>query len=216
MVELPTNTVFVVTGNNVKTDIDLSRRLLEVRLTPTEERPEQRQFNHPDVVTHVLRNRSRWMQAALTILKGNRTPATASRGSGFAAWDRIVRWPLINAGVADAAIKFDEVREQSPEHERLVAWMLFLFEAFGTGKEFRARDLMGPTETPSVPFQCDAAKFTQAYAEYVADYPPPKGWGNVKSIAWLLDGLVGRTVEGHTLAKRKGAGKTMRYVVERR
>ena len=40
---------FMVKTNNITADIDLSRRPLEIRLAPTDARPEQRRFQHPDV-----------------------------------------------------------------------------------------------------------------------------------------------------------------------
>lgn len=219
MAELPTNTVFVVTGNNITADIDLSRRLLEVRLAPSEERPEQRQFQNPDVVGYVLSNRSRWMQAALAVLIGSREPMPDARPSGFQKWDRVVRWPLVGAGCADPVTKFDDVREQSPDHERQVAWMLGLVHGFGVGKPFRAKDLvvsMGMTHVvhSTSTHENNGAQIVM-YSDYLIEHPPAKGWGNVRSIGWVLEGLVGRTVEGYTLTKKKVNGTT-RYVVELR
>lgn len=218
MVELPTNTVFVVTGNNITADIDLSRRLLEIRLEPKEERPEQRRFANPDVVDHVLRNRARWMQAALAILGGSREEATEGASSGFSQWDRIVRWPLVNAGVADPVSKFDEVRANSPDQERLVAWMLGLKHGFGVGQAFRARDLVHTDGT--VAFMTSRSDENRdprilMYKDYLADYPPPKGWGNANSISWMINRLIGRTVQGYTLTKKTVHGST-HYVIEQR
>ena len=53
------------------------------------------------------------------------------------------------------------------------------------------------------------------YADDLEGHPPPKGWASVKSIGWMLNGLVGRTIEGHTLTARKVRGTT-HYRVERR
>jgi hypothetical protein len=150
MTELPTSTVFVVTGNNITAGMDLSRRLLEVRLASTEERPEKRQFEHPDVVSYVLQNRPRWMRAALAILQGNRKRPPDAMSSGYPQWDRAVRWPLVNAGVVDPVSKFDEVRAQSPDHQSQVAWMHGLVEGFGVGNDFRASDLRNLPDTSGI------------------------------------------------------------------
>jgi hypothetical protein len=217
MAELPTNTVFVVTGNNITADVDLSRRLLEVRLAPKEERPEQRRFQHPDVVGYVLSNRSHWMQAALTILSGSRESRLGAPPSGFHQWDCMVRWPLVNAGVTDPVTKFDEVRENSPDHERMTAWILGLAHGFGVGKAFCARDLMilESMSGLSKQAQTDPSGMIMMYVEYLSDHPPPKGWGSVNSLGWMLNRLVGRTIEGYALTKKTVRG-IAHYVVERR
>ena len=53
----------------------------------------------------------------------------------------------------------------------------------------------------------------ETYTAYVEAYPPPKGWSNVDSVGWMLNRLVGRTIEGHRLATKKVKGIT-RYTVE--
>ena len=218
MATLPTNTVFVVTGNNITASIDLTRRLLEVRLAPKEARPEQRRFKQPDVAAYVLRNRSRWMQAALAVLSGNRQAQRDAPPSGFSQWDRMVRWPLVNAGVADPVAKFDAVRESSPDLERLTAWMLGLAHGYGEGNSFRAADLVRQTGLylPSYPqlSGVDAKQIADMYTDYLDGHPPPKGWGNVKSISWMLAGLVERTIEGYKLTRKTVRG-TAHYTVVR-
>jgi hypothetical protein len=86
--ERPTNTVFGVTGNNIRADSDLARRLLEIRLHPAAER---RTFKHPDMVRYVRQNRSRWIAAALAILRGSQEPQTGHPRSVFHQWDRAMR-----------------------------------------------------------------------------------------------------------------------------
>lgn len=70
------------------------------------------------------------MQAGLAILSGSRAERPDVPRSGFRQWDQAVRWPLLNAGVADPVSKFDDVRENSPDHERMTAWMLGLAHGF--------------------------------------------------------------------------------------
>jgi putative DNA primase/helicase len=218
MAELPTNTVFVVTGNNITADIDLSRRLLEVCLASTQARPEQRRFKNPDVVTYVLRNRVRWMQAVLAILEGDRGAQSDAPASGFHQWDKAVRWPLVNAGVGDPVIKFDEVREKSPDHDRQVAWMLGLVHGFGVGNKFRAGDLTkGKFAGQPVPTLNDASdeprKYVEMFTDYLDEHPPAKGWDNQRSIGWTLNGLLGRIIEGYKLSKKTMRGSAY-YVIE--
>jgi hypothetical protein len=217
MAVLPTTATFIITGNNIMTDMDLSRRLLEVRLTSQEARPEQRRFKNPDVVSYVLSNRSRWMQAALSILLVNHEAEISVKPSGFPQWDRIVRGSLLNAGVVDPVTKFDELHAQSPDHQQMVSWMLGLVHGFGVGKSFRAQDLVRKGEA-SVTLQAAASyqaseRLKEMYADYLNGHPPQKGWSNVNSIGISLRRLVGRNIEGHTLTTRKIHGTT-HYAVE--
>lgn len=84
------------------------------------------------------------MQGALAVLRGSRLPVQAAEPSGFAQWDRIVRWPLIDAGATDPIKKLDEVRARSPDHAWQEAWMRGLLDRFGLNKAFRASDLQSP------------------------------------------------------------------------
>jgi hypothetical protein len=162
------------------------------------------------------------MAAALAILRGGREPQTGHPPSGFHQWDRAVRWPLINAGVTDPVMKFDEVREKSPDYERQTAWMLGLTQVFGVGAEFASADVSRRAggHTPGIPSLDHVAGLmmastdeNDAFRNILADHPPPKGWDNVKSIGWMLNRLVGRVVEGHTLRRKMVQGKT-RYWIE--
>ncbi|MBK5965884.1 hypothetical protein CCR95_17825 [Thiocystis minor] len=217
MAALPTNATFLITGNNITTDMDLSRRLLEVRLTSQDARPEQRRFTHPHVISHVLNHRTRWMQAALSILHGHREVEMEARPSGFHQWDEMVRWPLLRAGVTDPVTKFDDLREQSPDYEQMFSWMLGLIHGFGIGKAFRAQDLVRKGET-SVTLQAasshqESERLKEMYADYLSGHPPQKGWSNVNSIGISLKRLVGRNIDGYTLTTRKIHGTT-HYSVE--
>ena len=200
MAEVPVRAVYVVTGNNITANIDLSRRLLEVRLAPQVERPEQRRFKHADVVPYVRQNRVRWMQDVLAVLRGSRLPVQAAEPSGFAQWDRIVRWPLINVGATDHIKTFDEVRARSPDHAWQEAGMRGLLDRFGLNKAFRASDLQSPC--------------TEILDEHLQEHPPAKGFGNVRSIGRQLGKLVGRNIAGHTLTNSTVNGAT-RYRVTR-
>jgi len=158
------------------------------------------------------------MQAALAILSGNRDAQPDAPPSGFQQWDRAVRWPLIHAGVADPVTKFDDVRDNSPDHERMTAWMLGLAHGFGVGTAFRAQDLVRQDRygslTPSAAGIDDLTRRATMYADYLEGHPPPKGWTSVKSIGWMVNALVGRTIEGYTLTTKKVRGTT-HYTVAR-
>ncbi|MBK1630658.1 hypothetical protein CKO31_07850 [Thiohalocapsa halophila] len=208
-VDLPTNTTFVVTGNNISTDADLATRMLEVRLQSEMERPDQRTFDNPDVGGYVLENRVRWMRAALAVLQCNERPIRSVVDSRYHAWDRAVRWPLLNAGVSDPIAKFDEVVEQSPDTAARNAWMLGLVYLFGIGQEFRSADLLKIDEL------CWTEKRRQeAYHNFFVAAPPVKGWGNVRSIGHQVIKLRDRSAMGYRLESKIRNGSTT-FVIQK-
>ena len=211
MVNLPTNTVFVLTGNNIAASLDLSRRLLEIRLAPLDERPEQRTFQNPDVAAFVLANRLRWMQASLAVLGASRNPIPDAPPSGFPKWDSLVRWPLINSGADDPVQKFDDVRANAPELHAITAWILGLSHGFGAGTSFRAQDLVksgGQSQAVSQASPDQAQQRKAMYADFLDGHPPKKGWGSVNAIGIMLGRLVNRPIQGHMLTKKTVNGTT--------
>ena len=66
---LPTNVLWLATGNNLSFGNDLPSRSLLCRIDAKVERPEERAFTITDLPVHLLDNRKRLVGAALTILR---------------------------------------------------------------------------------------------------------------------------------------------------
>lgn len=114
---LPWRTVMMATGNNVQLGADMERRILHVRLTPNEERPEERpreSFRHPNVIEHVTRNRPALLCAALTILRAycaaGRPRQSLTPWGSFEAWSDLVREALVWAGCVDPGLTREGLR----------------------------------------------------------------------------------------------------------
>jgi hypothetical protein len=94
--DLPIETVWLATGNNLMLRGDTHRRVVPCRLEPECERPEERSgFRHPDLKAHVRENRPALVVAALTVLRAH---AAAGRRAGdlppfgsYDAWSAVVR-----------------------------------------------------------------------------------------------------------------------------
>jgi len=130
-----TRTVFVVTANNPSFKQDTIRRSLHVRITPKEERPEQRAtFEHPSLLRHIRENRRQYLGDVLTVLRAYfaaRQPSVEMRTMGsYEEWSTVVRAPLIWLGLPDPAETQDELRESADDDravfgEFLAAWAAF-------------------------------------------------------------------------------------------
>lgn len=120
MVSVPTNSTLIANGNNVQVIGDLRRRVMLIRLDAGIERPETREFEGAPL-DHIARQRGEIITAALTIIRGYQAagePAIdAAPYGGFDEWDRLVRRPLIWAGLADPLEASEGLREQDPDLE---------------------------------------------------------------------------------------------------
>lgn len=139
-VEVPTNTLFTATGNNLSLGADEATRWLIARLAPSNARPQERAFQHRDVPAWGRRVRAQVLRDVLGIVAGYAASGTRDDtlpGVRFEAWDRLVRQPLVWAGGSDMAEAFrrnETVSEELSAHRGLLE---LLRRIFGDN-EFRA------------------------------------------------------------------------------
>lgn len=137
-----TNTLFVMTGNNISFGADEVSRWLTITLDPQTARPQERRFQHPDVVRHALGFRPDVLRDCVGILAGfgvhGQTTAPTTR---FARWDEMVRQPLMWAGGRDPTESFRNNEEKSEIGGASVALLVNLKKLFGN-RRFRAVDLV--------------------------------------------------------------------------
>lgn len=81
---------------------------LSIRLDPGCETPAARSFTRPDLVREVLRERGRYVSAALTIVRAwivAGRPKTACRSlAGYGDWSDLCRQPLLWLNYADPSV----------------------------------------------------------------------------------------------------------------
>ena len=137
--EVPTNTLFTLTGNNLSFGADESQRWLVSRLAPAGARPQERTFAHRDVMAWVRSIRDEVLRHVIGIVAGYAATAAVSALAGvrFTAWDRLVRRPLVWAGGADMADAFRANEKSSEELSAHLGLLELLREVFGDN-EFRA------------------------------------------------------------------------------
>jgi putative DNA primase/helicase len=111
-----THTIFA-SGNNLRIKNDATRRVLLARLDAKMERPETKEFrDHP--FEEVLRNRGRYLWAALTVVKAyiaaGRPSVSMMRFNGFEEWSDLIRSSLVWLGYDDPVLTQEEVRANDP------------------------------------------------------------------------------------------------------
>lgn len=138
--EVPTNTMFTATGNNLSLGADEATRWLIARLAPVNARPQERAFRHRDIPAWGRSMRSQVLRDVLGIVAGYAASGTRDDslpGVRFEAWDRLVRRPLVWAGGSDMAEAFrrnETVSEELAAHRGLLELLHLIFG----GNEFRA------------------------------------------------------------------------------
>ncbi|MDO9600591.1 MAG: hypothetical protein Q7J47_22960 [Azoarcus sp.] len=205
---VPTNTLFAVTGNNLTLGRDELSRMIPVRLTTGGEKLGHRQFAHPDVVGHALKIRAGVLQDVVGIVAGylaTRLQHTTATRSRFLWWDRMVRQPLLWAGVVeDIADVFDNNESGSDELAATSYVLQVLYEQFD-GRTFTAREVVDlPSKlSAAAPFEEGEEDRGQELADAIAAVPcsDPK---SADKVGHMLKRLKGNTV---TIAGENGENR---------
>jgi hypothetical protein len=100
--------VTVITVNNCQILSDTARRSVFLRLSPTEEKPEERTFRIPDLDEYVRLHRKELLIAAIRILQWfdvcGRPQQKVREFGSFSGWSRLIRQAVINVGLPDPLI----------------------------------------------------------------------------------------------------------------
>lgn len=116
------DTIWYITGNNISLAADTPERCLHVRLISHNEKPHLRgNWKYPDILGEVSLNRSKYLSAALTILKAyidagmprQNVPAWGS----FENWSKIVREAVVWMGFDDPAITRSELEIEADDEK---------------------------------------------------------------------------------------------------
>lgn len=198
-VEALTNTLWVITGNNLKLGADEVTRWMVCRLAPRTARPEERRFKHPDVVGRAMQVREQVLRDVIGIVAGYQVSGVeVPRATRYHAWERMVRGPLIWAGATDVAAVFAKNRAESSDEQGVVGLLLALRDLFGDG-EFRASDVArsvqgqvpgGGLEMPSAEQRDAMDRLREALGQSRV-----KDIGSARAIGFALGAVTDKVVE---------------------
>ena len=94
IVELPTNVLLMISGNNFHPKGDLYRRILQARIDPKSDAPERRSFEL-EPLEYCRDQRQALVASGLTLLRGfvsaGKPRLTGDRLASFEKWDDIIR-----------------------------------------------------------------------------------------------------------------------------
>ncbi|MDW7758490.1 MAG: hypothetical protein SCH72_12455 [Desulfuromonadales bacterium] len=205
-----TRVLFLSSGNNVGPVHDMTRRCISIRLDPGCEIPAARTFRRPDLVRDVLRERGRYVSAALTIMGawiGKGRPITPGRSlAGYADWSELCRQPLLWLGCADPTVSVFEAIAEDPDRETLDRLLKAWYSVFGR-----------------IPAMVrDAVKNAFSYSdddhielrEVLRDIADERGEINRRKLGWWIKRHGGRIVDGRRFVRVSGNRSAEAWRVE--
>lgn len=145
---LPTNGLWLATGNNLLITGDLTWRTLFCTLDAGIENPATRRFSR-DIYKWAQDHRGELVHAALTILRAfyvAKMPVseTIEPMNGFNSWSKWVRGSLAWLGEADPQKSQKEIESHDPEREALANVLTAWWEHFGS-EAITSKDLLKRT-----------------------------------------------------------------------
>jgi hypothetical protein len=208
MATVSTRTLFLSSGNNVGPVQDMTRRCITIHLDPGCEVPATRSFRRPELVLEVLRERERYVAAALTIVRAwivaGRPMNACKSMAGYGDWSNLCRQPLLWLGLADAAQSTFEAMAEDPDRETLdrllTGWQL----AFGKTPAM-VRDAVRVST-----FGDDHADLR----EVLHDIADERGEINRRRLGWWIKRQAGRIVNGRRFVRASGNRSAEAWQVE--
>jgi hypothetical protein len=207
-----TRALFLSSGNNVGPVQDMTRRCITIHLSPDCEVPAARSFTRPDLVRDVLRERGRYVSAALTIIRAwiiaGRPKTECKSLASYGDWSDLCRQPLLWLGCADPTASVFQAMTEDPDRETLARLLNAWFAGFG--------------KTPAM--VRDAVK--QAHALYdehaelrevLRDIADERGEINRRKLGWWIRRHAGRIVDGMRIVRASGGngnGSAERWRIE--
>jgi hypothetical protein len=193
---IPLNTCWFATGNNLVFAADTARRSLHIRLETILERPEDREdFLHKDLLGWVSSQRARFATAALTILRAYHIagrPALPIKPWGsFEGWSQLVRNAVVWCGLPDPGATRQEVAIESDKEAQLLRLLLDAWQEVDPHGH-------GLTVNQAITAATEQNALMRAA---VAEFTPPNGQPNSRSMGMKLHHLKGRVSNGRRFGR---------------
>ena len=204
-----TRALFLSSGNNVGPVQDMTRRCLTIHLSPECEVPAARSFTRPDLVRDVLRERGRYVSAALTIVRAwvvsGRPLAECQSLAGFSDWSALCRQSLLWLGLADATASVFKAMAEDPDRETLSRLLTAWQAVFGKTAAM-VRDAVKQASERGVEHV--------SLREVLHDIADERGEINRRKLGWWIKRHAGRIVDGLRFVRASGNRSAEAWQVE--
>ena len=204
-----TRALFLSSGNNVGPVNDMTRRCITIHLDPACEVPAARRFKRPELVRDVLRERGRYVSAALTIVQAwvvASRPQTACKSiAGYHDWSDLCRQPLLWLGLADATESVFEAMAEDPDRETLDRLLTAWQSVFG-----KTSAMVRDAVKQAAAFHDENVELR----EVLHDIADERGEINRRRLGWWIRRHAGRIVDGRRFLRASGNRSAEAWRVE--
>ena len=204
-----TRALFLSSGNNVGPVQDMTRRCITINLSPDCEIPAARSFERPELVRDVLRDRGRYVSAALTIVRAwivaGRPKTVCKSLAGYGDWSDLCRQPLLWLGLADPTESVFEAMAEDPDRETLARLLGAWQSVFG-----RTPAMVRDAVKQASMFQDQHAELR----EVLHDIADERGEINRRKLGWWIRRHAGRIVGGLRFVRASGNRSAEAWQVE--
>ena len=204
-----TRTLFLSSGNNVGPVQDMTRRCISIHLDPGCETPAARSFKRPDLVQEVLRERGRYVSAALTIVRAwivAGRPKTACKSlAGYGDWSDLCRQPLLWLNCADPSVSVFEAMSEDPDRETLGRLLTAWQSVFG-----RMPAMVRDAVKQALVIHDEHIELR----EVLYDIADERGEINRRKLGWWIRRHGGRIVDGRRFVRASGNRSAEAWQVE--
>ena len=204
-----TRALFLSSGNNVGPVQDMTRRCITIHLSPQCEVPAARTFTRPDLVREVLRERGRYVSAALTIVHAwilaGRPKTVCKSLASFSEWSDLCRQPLLWLGLPDPTASVFAAMAEDPDRETLARLLTAWHAVFGKT----------PTMVRDAVRQANATfDDNNELREVLRDIADERGEINRRKLGWWIRRHSGRIVDGRRFIRASGNRSAEAWRVE--
>ena len=148
-ITVPTNILWLFTGNNISICGDFNSRILPIRLDSQEADPDHRTFKRPNIGMWCMEHRAEIIRACLTIVMGDGSATPNITGqTRYPGWNKYVRLPLLAASGVDVADLFQRNKTSDPEMDSKKSFLEAMFKEYG-GKSVTAKDICQNVANPN-------------------------------------------------------------------
>lgn len=205
---LSTRALFLSSGNNVKPLRDMLRRTVVIHLDPKVETPSDRTFSRPNLLADVRRDRTRYVTAALTVVRAWLASGDKLDGCkpvlNFGEWSKWCRESLIWLGCEDPAAGLFAGLESDPDK-------LLLGRVLDGWKSRHGASVVMVRNLVPAAMRLDADEdFRDALIEASGGIDSV----NVRKLGHWLSHNEGRIVSGLRLVKARKTGSAQNWCVE--
>lgn len=193
--EVPTSALWLMTGNNLALEGDVTRRTLFCNLDARMERPAERRFKR-DIYAWAREHRDQLVHAALTLLRAFHSAGRPGLDDlvpmeSFMPWSRMVRGALAWLGMEDPLKTQRLIEDRDPEREALGTVLAAWWAHFGTTPVTTADLIMRDGDELGTVSDTQAA----LYQALCAAIYSPRGL-NGRNVGKYLAKYQGRVVDG--------------------